>query len=266
MQFVEVNELDKRLELYEKIGGGEKAASQVEEKIRKYVRDQNEILCGSLTKIVEERAAQNYAKLDLHIKKYVENLGVKIEEATKSMLASSLDRMRRDLITEVMLTIKNKGEEIRTSIVNTQKSYEATLEKSFETRNQDFQSKIREEVTEFDKRVMEKTINIAERSILTVTTTISRETQESLSQHLSLIGKIVEELRADLSIEMSKKLVDKSAIEQKMREIEYELTKKAQAVIDFNVNQARSNMEQAARAEVQEGIKQAASQIISGLT
>lgn len=264
--FVTPNELDQRLGAYERLGESQKACGQMEESLKKYVRAQLEASQMQITTLVEERAVQLYQKVDVQAKKYIDNLATQIHDSTLKTISSSVDMAKRDLMSDLGLVIKSKISEAGQSLTSSQKSFEAALEKVFWTKLDSFQSQIRAEISDFEKIWLDRAAAVAEKAVGDVREGVSHLTKTKLEEHLYRIEKIIETLRSDLTIEMSKKLVDKQAIEQKMRDIEAELTKKAQSVIDFNINQARTQMEQSAKAEVRDGIKTAASQIMSGLT
>ena len=264
--FVTPDELDKRLDLYEKLGSSELACAKMDEAIKKYVRQSLENSHMQITTLVEQRADQLYQKIDSHIKKYIENQSVHIQEHSLSTIGSFVDKAKRDLESDLNLAVKAKMQDAFVAVTNSQKSFEAATEKVFWSKLNEFETKMREEINAFEKTWIERASIMGEEAISKVKDGVQNSARVSLSEYVLKIEKIVEELRSELSIEMSKKLVDKQAIEQKMRDIEHELNKKAQGIIDFNIEQARQNMEQAARAEVEEGIKTAAGKIMSGLT
>jgi len=259
-------ELEKRLEAYEKLGGGQMAAGLIEDKLKKYVREQVSLTQTQITSLVEERASQLFQKVDLHVRKCVDNMGSQINESTQKTISALTEKAKRDLMTDLGLHVKAKMDELRVSIATSQKSFEAALEKVFWSKLDSFQSQIRTEINDFEKMVIEKSNGIAAGAVEDVREGVSVKARTMMSEHFFKIEKLVEDLRTDLTSQMSKKLVDKNAIEARIREIESELTKKAQSVIDFNINQARANMENAAKAEVKLGIQNAASEIISGIS
>lgn len=264
-KFITIEELDKKLEMFEKRGGGETAANAMESSIKKFVRSQAELTHQEMTKQFEERATQILEKLDHQTKRHVEIALSKAEESMKASLDSSVQKARRDISEEVVGIVKNKTHEIRSSLVESQKAFEASLEKLFLSKISAFESKSQAETLQFENALMEKLQVVAKDSILSVKEEVLAQTKQNVAETLLKVSQVVEGLRSELAIEMSKKLVDKQAIEQKMRDIEFELQSKAKSVIDFNISQARANMEQAAKAEVEEGIKIAAGKIMSGL-
>lgn len=267
--FVTPKELDQRLAGYEKLGTSDTVCGELEEKIKKSVRASLESSHVQLTALIEDRAGQLFNKLDSHVKKYMDNLSVQIQDAAQKSLSSSIDNAKRDIELDLNLVIKSKTQEALEAFAQltlSQKGFEATMEKVFWSKLDNFESQLRNEMQEFEKIWIDKATSMSSNAVEEVKDSVASQSHSFISSHLSNVGKIVEELRVDLSIEMSKKLVDKQAIEQKMREIEADLNKKAQSVIDFNIAQARQNMEQAAKAELEEGIKSAAGKIMSGLT
>ncbi len=264
--FVTPKELDQRLAGYEKLGTSDTVCGELEEKIKKSVRASLESSHVQLTALIEDRAGQLFNKLDSHVKKYMDNLSVQIQDVAQKSLSSSLEKAKRDIELDLNLVIKSKTQEAFAQLTLSQKGFEATMEKVFWSKLDNFESQLRNEMQEFEKIWIDKATSMTSNAVEEVKDSVASQSHSFISSHLSNVGKIVEELRADLSIEMSKKLVDKQAIEQKMREIEADLNKKAQSVIDFNIAQARQNMEQAAKAELEEGIKSAAGKIMSGLT
>jgi hypothetical protein len=264
--FVTPKELDQRLAGYEKLGTSDTICGELEEKIKKSVRATLESSHVQLTALIEDRAGQLFNRLDSHVKKYMDNLSVQIQESALKSLSSGLEKAKRDIELDLNLVIKSKTQEAFSQLNLSQKGFEATMEKVFWSKLDNFDSQLRNEMQDFEKIWIDKATSMTSNAVEEVKDSVASQSHSLISSHLLSVGKIVEELRADLSHEMSKKLVDKQAIEQKMREIEADLTKKAQSVIDFNISQARQNMEQAARAELEEGIKSAAGKIMSGLT
>ena len=264
--FVTPKELDQRLAAYEKLGTSETVCGQLEDKIKKSVGASLESSHSQLSKVIETRAEQLFEKLDSHVKKYMDNLSSQIQEYALKTIQSSVDKAKRDIDLDMNLVIKSKTQEAFSQLSLSQKGFEATLERVFWSKLESFESTLRNEMTQFEVIWMDKAAAITADAVEQVKDGVAVQSQSLIGSHLGKVEQIIESLRADLSIEMSKKLVDKQAIEQKMKEIEEDLRKKAKSVIDFNLAQARQNMEQSAKAELEEGIKVAAGKIMSGLT
>lgn len=264
--FVTPEELDKRLAGYERLGTSQTVCGGLEDTIKKSVRVSIENSHVELTNLIEDRAGQLFNKLDLHVKKYMDNLSLQIQEVTQKSLSSGIEKAKRDIDLDLNVAIKAKIEEPFSQLTLLQKTFEATIEKVFFSKLDNFELQLKNEMKNFEKEWIEKASLMTSNAVEEIKDSVATQSHSFVSSHANNISRIIEELRTDLSFEMSKKLVDKQAIEQKMKEIEAELHKKAQSVIDFNIAQARHNMEQSARAELEEGIKSAAGKIISGLT
>lgn len=264
--YITPKELDQRLAGYEKLGTSQTVCGGLEDSIKKSVRASLDNSQVELTAIIEDRAEKLFNKLDAHVKKYMDNLSVQIQEAALKSLSSGIEKAKRDLELDLNLLVKARIEEPFSQLTSLQKNFEDTIAKVFFSKLESFEVQLKTEMKNFEGEWITKANDMTSISIEQVKDSLASQSHSFLNVHTTKIEKIISNLRDDLTLEMSKKLVDKQAIEQKMLEIEAELSKKAQSVIDFNIAQARHNMEQAAKAELEEGIKTAAGKIISGLT
>lgn len=264
--FVTNEELDKRLAGFERLGTSQTVCGELEDTIKKSVRVSIENSHVELKALVEDRAGELFNKLDSHIKKYMDNLSLQIQEATQKSLSSGIEKAKRDIDLDLNVAIKAKIEEPFSQLTYLQKSFESRIEEVFEAKLKNFETRFKNEMKNFEIEWSDKTSEMISTSNEHLKDSLANQSHSFIHSHILNIRKVVEELKSDLSKEMSKKLVDKQAIEEKLKEIQDELHKKAQSVIDFNIAQARHNMEQSARAELEEGIKTAAGKIISGLT
>jgi polyhydroxyalkanoate synthesis regulator phasin len=264
--FVTIEELDKRLAGHEKLGTSQTVCGELEDAIRKNVRVSIENSHVDLTKIIEDQSELLFNKIDSHVKKYMDNLIAQIQIENAKTISSEIIKAKRDIDHDLNLAIKAKIEEPISQISFLQKNFEITIEKIFFSKLDIFESHLKNEMKKFEKEWLEKSALTTSNAVEEIKDSVAKQSHSFISNHASSISKIIEDLKTDLSFEMSKKLVDKQAIEQRIREIEEELNKKAQNLIDFNISQARHNMEQSARAELKESINSAAGKIISGLT
>jgi hypothetical protein len=263
--FVTESELDKRLELYDRLGEAEKQSGLTEERLKKYLRDNLEQNQVETKNLIEERTDQLYSKIEVHLKKQIDLAVQNIQTSTLETIHSSIEKAKRELEINLANSLKNKSDEIKANVNLSQSNFESNLEKLINVKLKKFEMDYTERKDEFEKIWLESSKHEARNSISILKKEISEQTEAQITATLKEVLTLIETLKADLSLEMSKKLVDKAAIEQKMKDIEFELTKKAQSIIDFNINQARMQMEQSTKAEVQQGIKTVANQIISGL-
>lgn len=264
--FITENELDKRLELYEKLGAAEKEIGNAEERIKKYLReyvDQNHI---EIKKLIEEKNELLLNKIQANLKNQLDLVTQSIEKIAIQTATSAIDKAKREIELQIATDIKNKTDEIRTNINLSQKAFEANLEKLMSVKLNEFEIDFKKRKTTFEEEWIEKSKIESRNAIYSLKKEISEQTENQINVTLKKVLNLIEELKSDLTIEMSKKLVDKTAIEQKIKDIEFQLINKTLEIIDFNINQARSQMEQSAKAEVKEGIKNLAGQIIAGIS
>lgn len=92
---------------------------------------------------------------------------------------------------------------------------------------------------------------------------IGLDTIKFIKENTSEIYESFKNFKTHLTEQFNNKLVDKKSIDQKMTDIEKMITEKTTQVITFNIEQARSQMEAAAKAEVKEGMREAAAKILS---
>jgi hypothetical protein len=264
--FITESELDKRLELYEKLGTAEKEIGNAEERIKKYLReyvDQSQI---EIKKLIEEKNELLLNKIQANLKNQLDLVTQSIQKIAIETTEAVIEKAKREIELQINTDIKNKTDELRVSNNLSQKAFEANLEKLVSVKLNEFELDFQKRKNTFEEEWIEKSKIESRNAINSLKKEISEQTENQINETLKKVLNLIDELKSDLTLEMSKKLVDKNAIEQKIKEIEFELTNKTLEIIDFNINQARFQMEQSARAEVQEGIKQVASQIIAGLS
>ena len=264
-QYVTQNELDKILERYDRLGAAQVEAGNTENRLRKYIDDLLIRRDQELSRKFNEAVAIASDKAAIEAKRAAENTAVKVTTELHQTFDGLAKKLKESLLSELSLLTKIKTDEIQKSANSMMVSMRAETQNYLGTKIDQLQLELKSEQELFHKTVLEKASTIADDGVKEVLDQTSLIVKNEINSNASKISLLLEELRLFVTDQMNQKLIDKQAIENKMREIEAELIKKTSSIIDFNIEQARNQMESSARAEVKEGIKEAASQLISGL-
>lgn len=265
-RFITEDELEKKLNMYDRLGSSTKAAAIAEENVKNYVRKQLEQAHLIITQKLEEKIVQSFQKSEATFKKAVENSQSTITDTVNKTMQYLILKTKNEIVNDVHLVIRGKTEEIRKAINSRQAEFEASFEKSVLTKFTNFQSQVKEELMKSESLIIEKAIITADSGVRDVTSDVSKAVKEQLHKFYGEVDELIINLRNDLTAQMNNKLVDKQAIEQRMEDVREELANKAQQIINFNIEQARQNMEMSARAEISEGLKTSTAEILSGLS
>lgn len=263
--FVKRNELEKLLNMYDRLGSAQTEAGISENRLRKYIDELMVRRDQELSKKFNEAVAIAQDKAAIEAKKAAQHAIVSVTVDLHKTFDGLVKKLKESLLSDLSSLTKIKTDEILKHATSTMTAMKADTQNFLGTKIEQLHYSLKTEQTEFQRVVGLQAVQAADSGVSEITTQINALVQKTLEAHTLNVDSLLKELRAYVTEQMNLKLVDKQAIEQKMREIEADLIKKTTSIIDFNVEQARAQMESSARAEVREGIKEAASQLISGI-
>lgn len=264
-QYVTVEELQKILAAYDRLGSAQTEAGKVEDRLRKFAQTVAEEKTLALHTTLKHEISTVTQKAALEAKTASQIVAQQVTVELHKTFDGLVRKLKESLLTDLTAYIKLRTDETHSQSMAKINAIADASEKKLVSQHLKTWNDLRDEQEAAKAAILAEAKKAATVVTEEAEKEISKETEAWVRLHTQNVGTIFEEFKIYLTEQLNLKLVDKQAIEQKMRDIESDLLKRATQIIDFNVQQARQQMETSARAEVKDGIKEAASQIIGSL-
>lgn len=256
-QYVTKEELDAALKGYERLGASEEYGRVLDAQFRSY-----------FGRLIEQSASSVQTKSELKISEvqneFFSNLAVlrrELTAAVESGIGVRIDSLKTSLAESVLAQtsqlLQAKSDQLHSFISAHAAAHKQAID--------DLDKKLAEAQSDAIKKIAEDCkASSAEISAAIVSTAlesyaaqVKQSVDNTLAQTVDLVSDKMKQFEDLLARELSEKTIDRERILKQMRDIELELHVKSQAVIDFQVEQARQMMEQSAKAELRDGLNNA---------
>lgn len=259
-------QLEKILKGFEKLGAAEREIRNYDKQVKTWVVEWSDRKTLELNKDLGEKLnglneqfdgrfrtmlLQSYNNLNTEINA---KIAESVEKSAKGISALILDAMKARLA-----EIKTYAQEVAEIKVN-------EAEKDLKASAATLKAAIRADLEMFEEKVKTDTDAVLIKNTLSLEAAVKQMVANTLAEETAYVREVINKFTSDLGDILAEKVIDKEAIEQKISEVQSSLANKTQSVINFNIEQARQQMEYAAQAEIKDGIKEASAQIFGAIS
>jgi hypothetical protein len=172
---------------------------------------------------------------------------------------------KTELENSVLKTVRSKVDEIRSMVQEIATTQTSALRNEVDSKLSLYLKDLGSRQKTFEEILETVAQTSTQRALEGLLSSVQQLVTGEISSHLKDVSVKFAELRLDVLNQLSEKVIDKQMILDRMIEIERDISAKAKSIIEFNIEQARANMERNAKAEISEGVRLAASQLVAGL-
>jgi hypothetical protein len=253
------------LSQYEKVGSVEQKVIQFHTEIKTTLTQMLESFEKEFSKRIGTDLNQFLLTMQNDMKANNNAMGGRISKDVEEKLALARVSLGKEVETLSMNVMKSKSDEIRTFIQQTLTAFKNTVLSETRLSVEVSHEFLNNRMKEFE-RILEGTLNVTiSKALLALTTSVENTVRNNLATHLTEVLTQICTFNSTLNLLLAEKVIDKQAIEAKMQDIESNLNKQTKAIINFNIDQARAQMEASAKAEIQEGLKVASAQVFAAV-
>lgn len=263
--YVTREELDNVLKGYEKLGAAERTVKSFDGQIRGWVTSWMEKKSLETISSLGDKLNLLNSKFDLRLKEALNQTYANATTETDSKIKTISEKTINAVTASTLATIKNKMSEVKDFAQETARIQCAESEKQFKNIADVMKAAIRSDISMFEESVKADTERQIKETSYSLENSLKQLVVNVITEEITYLKNLVKTFTEDLHSILSEKVIDKQMIEAKIADIEAQLASKAQSVINFNIEQARQQMEHAAKAEIQEGIKSASAQIFGAI-
>jgi hypothetical protein len=261
-QYVTLEELHKILGAYDRFGSGQVEAGKVEDRLRRYIESQSEEkMLVSQSKFRHELSAVSQ-KAAIEAKTASQIVAQQVTAELHKTFENLTKKLKDSLLADMIAHVKTRTDDIQSQALSKISAIADASKKDLVSQHHKIWDDLKKAQQESAADILAQSKAVAHSCVYESEKEISEETSSHIKIHIQNVTTIFENFKLYLTEQLNHKLVDKQAVEQKMRDIENDLLARANQIIDLNVQQARTQMESSARAEVREGMKDAATQLI----
>lgn len=263
--YVTHEELDKLLRGYEKIGSIEDHVTKLDSVLRKFLNENIELF-GTKTKAeMDLKITSLTQKFEATLKASMESSKVTNMREIIELCKAQIESQSKNILNETLSIIDKKSKDIRNNVEDSVSSKLISSQKESENVLNILKREIYSNIMTYQEIVENLCATSIQKAIDSHRSTLETLVNNVLSdQYKQLVAEFVQ-MKVDIQMELTQKVVDKKFIEDKMSKLENDLLSKTQETINFQIDQSRAMMEQSARAEISDSLKQASNQMLNSL-
>lgn len=255
MDFITRDELDKILQGFEKLGASEKYVGKMDVDLRAYQRKNIDELELKMSQLIDNKISVINDKLIANIKISENTIKTNAMKEVGDILDKTRSHISESVLNTVYKSLKDIAVDTDNKINSQLTNFKNKMVNDAEQLSRDLDIKVSNNLNMFERTIESQVHDSISRAINHSATLFSKTMTEVVQGLYSNIIQDISNLRTSLSEELSRKIVDKAAIEAKFQEIENEMKNKIQQTINFQIEQARFMMEQSAKAEIDDSLK-----------
>lgn len=265
MNFVKHEELEKALQSYEKTGSLEKIAGKIDAGLRKFITESLDNIKMVLRSEQDSRITQLTQKFESIVRSSVDTAKSSNFKEMASYTRTQIEAQAKLILDDTLKIIDKKSQDIRfgleqsitQKLIITQKEVDSTISV--------MKTDIYNQILTYQQYIENLCTTSIHKAVESHKGSIETMINDTLNTHYSKLKEDFSQMKAEIQLELNNKVVDKTYIEDKLLNMERELVAKTQENINFQIEQSRNMMEQSARAEINESLKQASSNLLKTL-
>jgi len=263
--FVTEAALELALKEYEKISTSAANAQKLDAQFRKFFETMAEASAKALRTEVDSKLNQIIVELDRKIALAASSTETKVSSDILKKLDSLKRGVEDQISAQVNSNIQAKSEQLN-ALVNQSLARMKKEQEVFDSRlNDEFEVKMRSLTDKTVSTAQAAANEVCQRTVVSVSTQTIHTVETSLATYNSFAQAKFDEFTQLLVKELEQKAVDKERLLKHISSIEKDLLAKTQGIIAFQIEQARAMMEQSARAEMREGIRERLADVLTSL-
>lgn len=233
---------------------------------REWVLSENAKLTSVITASVSQKFETTVSVQDTKNEKQVLSAITRALKEFDVLAKSQWVNQKSELENSVLKTVRDKVDAIRSMVQDIATTQTSALRNEVDSKLALYLKDLSDRQKSFEEILETVAQTSTQRALEGLLSSVQQLVTGEISSHLKEVSVKFAEMRLDVLNQLSEKVIDKQMILDRMTEIERDISSKAKSIIDFNIEQARANMERNAKAEISEGVRLAASQLVAGLS
>jgi len=248
-------ELESILKQYEKVGQIERVSTKIDSELKSFVMKTIESQVENLKVMFSNNLKEISTSYDSMNKSQSQAIQKNIMNEVQVLVKGQLEIFSNRLLADCLKQIEKKADDIRIQFDKSISNKTVNLEKVVDGKIFEHTKAVNDKMVSYQGIVENlcsesifKAIDAHRSVVENIVTTKLSESYESVKDDFA-------NLKNFLMSELTKKVIDKKMIEDRLNTIEGDLIAKTQDIIKFQIEQSRQMMEQSTRAEINESLK-----------